>query len=112
MDHGHSHDFDIMDADFEKEVLKSKGLVLVDFWAVWCFPCQMLEPILHEIYHEMGDKFEMKKMNVDDNPETTKKYQIMSIPTVMLFKDGEIVETFIGVQPKGAYENAITKHSA
>ncbi len=112
MHNGHSHDFDITDSQFESEVLNSKGLVLVDLWAVWCQPCHMLEPILHELYHENAGKFEMKKLNVDENPETTQKYQVMSIPTVLLFKDGGLVETFIGVQPKGVYENALTKHSA
>lgn len=101
----------VTDSTFEQDVLKKEGLVLVDFWAGWCFPCQMLGPIIEEIAQEMKEKVSVRKLDVDTNPQTSMKYQVMSIPTVLLFKNGEIVETFIGVQPKGAYTEAIEKHS-
>lgn len=101
----------ITDSNFDTEVLKNSGLVLVDFWATWCYPCVMLAPTIEEIATEMKDKVSVRKMDVDANPTTSMKYQIMSIPTVMLFKNGEIVETFIGVQPKEVYVKAIEKHS-
>lgn len=99
------------DSDFQKLILDSKGLILVDFWATWCGPCHMLSPIIEEIGEEMKEKVTVYKMDVDQNPQTSSKYQIMSIPTVILFKDGEPVEAFIGVQPKEAYTEAIEKHS-
>ncbi|MBN1331931.1 thioredoxin [Candidatus Dojkabacteria bacterium] len=95
------------DAKFQEEVLDSKKPVLVDFWAEWCMPCQMLTPIIEELAEEMGDKVEIGKLNVDENRETAGKYQVMSIPTVALFKDGQIIEQFVGVQPKEAYQDAI-----
>ncbi|HVX92843.1 MAG TPA: thioredoxin [Candidatus Dojkabacteria bacterium] len=100
----------LMDSTFQKEVLDAKGLVLVDFWATWCGPCLMLAPIIEELGHE-NKQVKVCKMDVDQNPETSAKYGIMSIPTVMLIKDGTIVETFIGVQPKAVYQRAIEIHS-
>lgn len=100
------------DSNFEQEVLKSENLVMVDFWAVWCFPCKMLSPIIEEIAQENKELVKVGKVNVDESPNVSAKYQIMSIPTVMLFKGGEVVETFVGVQPKDAYVEAIKKHSA
>ena len=97
------------DDTFEKEVLESKGLTLVDFWAPWCGPCHMLAPIIDEISEEMGDKVKVGKLNVDENQMTSMKYQVMSIPTVILFKDGEPVQSFIGVQPKQAYVDVIER---
>lgn len=101
----------VEDNSFETEVLKSEGLTLVDFWAPWCGPCVMLGPIIEEIAEEMGDKVKVAKLNVDENQQTAMMYQVMSIPTVMLFKDGQPVQTFIGVQPKQAYVDAIEKNS-
>jgi thioredoxin 1 len=103
-------DHSISDAQFQAEVLQSKGLVLVDFWAPWCMPCQMLGPVIEEIATEMKDKVSVRKMNVDENQQTAGSFGIMSIPTVMLFKDGQQVQTFIGVQPKSVYVDAITKN--
>ncbi|MCB9790276.1 thioredoxin [Candidatus Nomurabacteria bacterium] len=97
------------DATFEDDVLKAEGLVLVDFWAAWCGPCIMLGPTIEEISEEMGTKVKVGKLNVDENQQTSFKYQVMSIPTVILFKDGEPVQTFIGVQPKQVYVDAIEK---
>jgi thioredoxin 1 len=101
-------DLTVTDADFQDEVLNTKGLVLVDFWAEWCMPCTILSPIIEEIAEEI-DGVEVRKLDVDSNQETSMKYQVMSIPTVILFKDGEVVDTFIGVQPKQVYVEAIKK---
>ena len=100
------------DQNFEAEVLKSDKVVLVDMWAPWCMPCQMLGPVIEEIATEMGDKVKIGKMNVDENQETAYKYNVMSIPTVLVLKGGQVVETFIGVQPKQSYVDALNKHSA
>lgn len=101
----------VTDKDFQTEVLDHKGLVLVDFWAPWCGPCRMLGPVIEEIAEEMKDRVKVCKMNVDESMEFPQKYGIMSIPTIMLFKDGEIVETMIGLLPKDAFIQAIEKHS-
>ena len=96
--------------NFENEVLKSEGLVLVDFWAPWCSPCRMLGPILEELEEEMGEKVKVCKVNVDEEGALAQKYGIMSIPAVFLFKGGEVVETMIGLQPKESFEDALKKH--
>jgi len=89
------------DQNFEQEVLKSESPVLVDFWAVWCGPCQMMGPIIEELAEEMKDKYKIGKLNVDENRETASKYGIMSIPTLIIFKDGKEVKQLVGVQAKG-----------
>lgn len=98
------------DDNFQDQVLNSKGVVVVDFWAPWCGPCLRLGPIIEEIAGEMGDKIKVGKLNVDDNPKTAMTYSIMSIPTVMIFKDGQPVETVIGVDEKSSYVELINKH--
>lgn len=95
------------DDNFQDEVLNSDKPVLVDFWAEWCMPCQMLGPVIEQLGEEMKDKVVVGKLNVDENRQTAANYQVMSIPTVLLFKDGQIVQQFVGVQPKQVYENAI-----
>ena len=90
----------VIDADFDTKVLKSTIPVLVDFWAVWCGPCRMQDPILEELVKEHEGKVTIAKLNVDENPNTASKYGIMSIPTLLLIKGGVIVKQMIGVQSK------------
>ena len=91
----------INEQNFETEVLKSDVPVLVDFWAPWCGPCKIMGPIIEEVAKELeGKPAKIGKMNVDDNPETPAKYGIMSIPTIIMFKNGEPVDQMVGVQAK------------
>lgn len=90
----------VSDASFEKDVLKSDKLVLVDFWAEWCGPCKMIGPFLEEIAGEMTGQISVAKINIDENPMTPSKYGVRGIPTLMLFKGGQLVETKVGAMPK------------
>jgi thioredoxin 1 len=90
----------ISDNDFEQEVLKAQGPVLVDFWAEWCGPCKQLSPVLDELATEMGDKLTVAKVNIEESPEAPQKYGVRGIPTLILFKDGQAVATKVGSMPK------------
>ncbi len=91
---------EITDENFEEEVLKSDKPVLIDFWAVWCGPCKIIAPIVEELAEEYDAKVKVGKLDVDSNQQTSIKYGVRSIPTLLLFKDGELKETIIGAVPK------------
>lgn len=93
-------EYKFTDENFETEVLKSEIPVLVDFFAVWCGPCQMMAPVIEELSKEMEGKIKIGKINADENPQTSEKYGIMSIPTLILFKDGQVVKTLQGFRTK------------
>jgi thioredoxin 1 len=92
----------VTDATFEADVLKNGKPVLVDYWAEWCGPCKMIAPVLDAIAAEHGDKIEIVKLNVDENPEVTRKYGILNIPTLGVFRDGEVVKELVGARSKSA----------
>lgn len=100
---------DVTDQTFDAEVLASEKPIMVDFWAEWCGPCRAVSPILDQIASEYSDKIDVVKLNVDDNPETAMRYQITSIPTMKVFKGGEIVKTVIGAKPKPALESELSE---
>ena len=91
---------ELTDKTFEGEVVKSDKPVLVDFWAPWCGPCQMMAPIIEDTAKEIGEQAKVGKLNVDENPETAQKFGVMSIPTLIIFKKGENVKQMVGVQSK------------
>lgn len=95
--------------NFEVEVLKSDIPVLVDFWAPWCGPCQMMGPIIEELTKEIGEKAKIGKLNVEENKEIASQYRIMSIPALKIFKNGEVVKEFIGVQNKETLAEELKK---
>jgi len=95
---------------FQKEVLDYEEVVLVDFWAPWCGPCQMVGPIIEELTNDFDDDVKICKVNVDEEGSLAQKYDIMSIPAVYIFKNGEVKETIIGAQAKSTYKEAIQKY--
>jgi thioredoxin 1 len=91
---------DVTDQNFEEEVIKSGLPVLVDLWAPWCGPCRMVAPVVDKLADRYNDKFKFCRLNVDENPRTAAKYQVMAIPTLMFFKGGEVVNTVVGAVPE------------
>ena len=97
----------VEEASWDAEVMKTPGLVMVDFWAVWCGPCQMVAPIVDDLATEYAGKLKALKLNTDENPEIASRYQIMSIPTILFFKNGQPVEKLIGARPKRQFKEVI-----
>jgi thioredoxin 1 len=104
-----THPIAVTDADFEQAVLNSDKPVLVDFWAEWCAPCRALGPVLESLTEDFEGRVTVAKLDIDANQQVAMKYGIRSIPTVMLFNKGEIVDTLIGVRPKPDYERSLEK---
>jgi thioredoxin 1 len=98
---------DVTDQTFQDEVLQSDKPVLVDFWAEWCGPCHAVSPVLEKIAEERADELKLVKVNIDENPQLAQTYGIMSIPTMILFKDGEPAAATMGARPKGAIEQQL-----
>ena len=103
----HKRPVEFTDANFETEVLQSDLPVLVDFWAAWCGPCRAVGPSIKKLAAEFGATAKVGKLNVDENNETALRFGIRSIPAVLLFKDGQVIETFVGVRPKERYAQAL-----
>ena len=100
----------ISDKDFEKDVLQSGKPVFIDFWAPWCGPCRIIGPIVEDLASSYDGKMTVTKMNVDENPETAQKYQVSSIPTLMIFKDGKVVDRAIGALPKSELQKFMDRN--
>ena len=98
---------DVTDSTFETEVLKSETPVLVDFWAEWCAPCRAIAPIVKELADDYGDRVKVVKMNIDESPQTPGTYGIRSIPTVLVFKGGQVVSQLTGARPKGDFQELV-----
>jgi len=101
----------VTDADFEEQVIKSEQPVLVDFWAEWCGPCRQIAPIIKQLATDYDGRIKVAKLNVDESPQTAGKYGIRSIPTVLAFKGGQVVEQLMGARPKASFEELAEKIS-
>ena len=102
----------VNDANFEDEVEKHDGLAIVDFWATWCGPCRMIAPILEQLSSEYEGRVKVTKLDVDANIKTGSRFNVRSIPTLLFFKDGKVVDQIIGAVPKGHIENKLQQHTA
>jgi thioredoxin 1 len=100
----------VTDGTFQNEVLSASQPVLVDFWATWCGPCRMVAPIVEEIASEQSGKLKVAKLDVDSNPQVAQQFGVMSIPTLIVFKDGQAVERLVGYMPKAKLMQALTPH--
>ncbi len=105
----HKNIIDVTDSNFEQEILKSDIPALVDFWATWCAPCKAIAPIVEEVAEQYSGKVKVAKMNVDENPATPGKYGVRGIPTLILFKNGEVVDQVVGAVPKNQVIELIDK---
>ena len=100
---------EISDQSFEEAVIKSNKPTLVDFWAPWCGPCRMVAPVIDKLSEKYKDKFNFCKLNVDENPKTAAKFNVMSIPTIMLFKDGKVADSVVGAVPEDTLKTKIDR---
>ena len=103
---------ELKDDDFQQEVLAANEPVLVDFWAPWCGPCRQITPLIEELAVENEGSAKVLKVNIDENPQTAQTYGVMSIPTIMVFKNGDVKERFVGVQPKAKLQEALDANKA
>lgn len=107
-----SHAVTVTDADFESAVEQNAGLTVVDFWATWCGPCRIIAPALEQLAEEYAGKVKIAKLDVDMNVRTSSRFQVRSIPTLLFFKDGKVVDQVVGAVPKAALEAKIKEHAA
>lgn len=101
----------VTDKSFQEDVIGSSTPVLVDFWAEWCGPCKQIGPALEQISEDMGDRIKVAKVNIDDDPETPSKFHVRGIPTLMIFKDGQVVATKVGAMTKTKLEEWVSEHA-
>ena len=102
---------EVTDANFEEEIERADGLHMIDFWAVWCGPCQMIAPIVEDLADEYDGKgLRVAKIDVDSNPSTTARFRVTSIPSVLFFKDGELIDRVVGAVPRASLEEKILQH--
>ena len=107
-----SHAVTVTDADFESVVEQNAGLTVVDFWATWCAPCRMIAPVLEQLAEEYAGKARVAKLDVDTNVRTARRFQVRSIPTLLFFKNGKVVDQVIGAVPKQQLEMKFKEHAA